>query len=83
MEGEIYRTYDNYLGDQGVRQPHERQMSPQSELEMLRMPYYHNFVTVIVDFTVKLLLDFNMFGHEGENFHQWPSLSDNQSPTAK
>lgn len=38
------------------------------------MPYDHNFVTVIVDFTVKLLLDFNKLGQEGEKFHQWSSL---------
>jgi hypothetical protein len=38
------------------------------------MPYDHNAVSVIVDFTVKLLLDFNKLGHEGEKFHQWSSL---------
>jgi hypothetical protein len=29
MDGALYRSYDNYLGDQGFRQPRERSRSPQ------------------------------------------------------
>ena len=41
-------------------------MEDEADTEMIRMPPDQNFVTVIVDFTMKLLIDFSKLGPAGE-----------------